>query len=407
MSDSHESKDVWKSICQTIVPGKKGTGFLVGPDTILTCAHCLGSKDNYSKDVSLYFSRWPEGQREVLSICEQINWEHDFAVLKLKDAKAERWLSLTKAKKGADWSLYGHPKSVGKDGAVLGGKILDLNARAYGKPVLQLEVPPMNESDSVQGASGSPILVEGQVVGMLTQQLLKRTPDTSEPQSSLSTVYALPSQRITEPTGLRLRRAKLTFKQLGGALFAIAALVVAVLYWMAPPNYQVVKEDLQLWTLSLPGNMKKKVGDHWLVYSERDSSEVALLQLVEKSSTPSQWSAKPLYWNTKIKCTFQKCSLRSRKQEGPPSRLKSHPWILLKKTPKGVFELDFPKAMEKGLSERFVVYQQYLQKHTSKPVGVISLNKKGSKQILTRTHWDRKVAGEHRIWFARPLDSCA
>mgnify|MGYP000571706827 CR=1 FL=1 len=194
-------EQLWPMICRTTADGTRGTGFLVGKQKVLTCAHCLGSEESSVKSVELYFSRWSEEKRKVRAQVIKVDWENDVALLQ-PDVLVEEWLPLAKAKERDEWCLLGHPSQVGSDGVVICGKIIDISARAFDKSVLQLETPPARDFDRVQGASGSPIVVDGHVVGMLTRQLLGRGEEGIRPVFDV--LYALPVDWLAQLLGISI-----------------------------------------------------------------------------------------------------------------------------------------------------------------------------------------------------------
>lgn len=158
--------------CQIDGKVSTGTAFLVGTNHVLTCAHVIGTKDHRAEQVTLHFSRGPE---EVPArVLGTPNFDLDIAVLALDgvaiDISELLPLGDGPAPAGDPWHAFGHPKPVGADGLVLSGTVEDADARAKGQPVLQLAAT--GARDEFRGASGSPVLIRGNIAGMLSQQLM-------------------------------------------------------------------------------------------------------------------------------------------------------------------------------------------------------------------------------------------
>jgi hypothetical protein len=200
-----------------------GTAFLVSKTHILTCAHCLGEEAEHAREVALDFSRWPPNVRLQRARLVEVDWKRDVALLALtgkpaahspreqpEDADGHR-SDLTPAPEAPtpppplarnaplmkEWLSFSHPTPVGTDGIVLTGVVLDPDGRAYDKPAIQLHCN--QAQDKVRGASGSPVLVDGCIVAILTKQLLVYAGREDTLAPAYHTVYALALESVVLP----------------------------------------------------------------------------------------------------------------------------------------------------------------------------------------------------------------
>jgi Trypsin-like peptidase domain len=165
-----------KRIVTRLTHGKlQGTAFLVGKKHALTCAHCLGEDERdpvLRGPISLHFNWWNDKRQEYIASIEQIDWDLDIALLKLdEEAPVDPLPLATSAEIDKSWTAFGYPEPVGHDGFPLKGVVSDPDARAYGRPALLLKCD--EGADKINGASGSPVMVDDQIVGILTNQLLR------------------------------------------------------------------------------------------------------------------------------------------------------------------------------------------------------------------------------------------
>ncbi len=178
-------------------PPRQGTAFLVSKNIVVTCAHCLGTKESFVTQVDLHFSCWSQNRDQIGVVIEPIDWEIDIALVRLqKEAQvdplpwAEEPQGLTK------WESFGHPQQVLTDGIVFSGEVKDANALFFDQHVLQLHCA--EARDKVGGASGSPVVVGGEIVGVLTHQLLQRAADGMEKVPAFEALYALPLESVLQ-----------------------------------------------------------------------------------------------------------------------------------------------------------------------------------------------------------------
>ncbi len=95
---------------------------------------------------------------------------------------------------------------------MLDGKVTDPDAQAYGKPAIQLHCT--QAADSVRGASGAPVVIDNQIVGVLNLQLLGHDGVRDKPYCS--TLYAV-SLKVLDEWGGELAAAIATMRTIAVA----------------------------------------------------------------------------------------------------------------------------------------------------------------------------------------------
>lgn len=178
-----------KSCCRIVdAAGSSGTGFLVTPDLVLTCKHVVKGSAN-GDSVNVHFD-----SRSTTGVIIESDAERDWALVKLADAVAggkSLKLSPDVPSPEQPGESYGFPSVAG--GAGVGIKVVI--HQAQGKDQLHRDSLILRSNQlsgsEPQGFSGSPVLVDGLVVGMLRSII----PDVNaQPQFQL--VYACPSPML-------------------------------------------------------------------------------------------------------------------------------------------------------------------------------------------------------------------
>lgn len=191
--------------CTTLTPDGhecKGTAFLIDPRHVLTCAHCLGTSQSHAIIAQLRFTAWTGQQDFVAQLVDQPDWSLDIAVLELDEPISIEPLTLSSTVNTGDhWQLFGHPGGELDGAIVLTGSIRDTDANLNGmRPLLQLSC--QEAADKLHGASGSPIVVNGRVVGILMHQRMQLEHAEHALQSiikpAFQTIYALPVSTISK-----------------------------------------------------------------------------------------------------------------------------------------------------------------------------------------------------------------
>lgn len=180
-----------KRACARLQVGQtQGTGYLVRPDRLVTCAHVVrGAGLGGAVQARLY-----ESEAATPAIVEQIDEIGDFAVLRLSSPVHDRPClpMAAQASPEARWLAFGFPASTGAQGITLGGMIRDPQGRdSRGVAAVQLfsEEAAAAQGALLAGASGSPVLSKGAVIGHLRRVL----PD-DENRAQMGLIFACPSR---------------------------------------------------------------------------------------------------------------------------------------------------------------------------------------------------------------------
>jgi Trypsin-like peptidase domain len=166
----------WARACALIeFSGRDGelhslTGYLASPDWVVTCAHDVESLGK-GAEVDLRFF---EGKKRR-AVLEAFDTERDCAVLRVtKPLHSVRPLRLADnmPELDAKWWSYGFAAARGKYGTPRDGRVLMPDGLdRYGRPAIHLysDSVAAGAGGVVQGASGSPVIVDGCVVGHITR----------------------------------------------------------------------------------------------------------------------------------------------------------------------------------------------------------------------------------------------
>jgi hypothetical protein len=173
--------------------GQQGSGYLVASDRIVTCGHVV-AEVGVGGTVEVFFAGSPLEPAARAATVEVLVAAEDFALLRL--AAPERDIAPLPlggaVAPGAAWSAFGFPALAGT-GLVIQGAVR--NPGAYtrdGVPALQLYSPDVAAGHGAlpQGFSGSPVMVEGRVVGHLRSILV--APSASEDRAEMGVLLACP-----------------------------------------------------------------------------------------------------------------------------------------------------------------------------------------------------------------------
>jgi tetratricopeptide (TPR) repeat protein len=169
-------------------PHRTGTGYVVGNGQMITCHHVIGDvrKGGVVK-VDL------PGQTDMEATVAEIDEEHDSALLTLQVPAGIQALQFAgKCLRQAVWDGYGFPGLLGGVPLPLRGTVMDPSCLdRKKKPALLLFSDQIATKDDVHGFSGSPVVVEGYVVGHL-----KRIIEDDDDKPAYGYVFASPSEKI-------------------------------------------------------------------------------------------------------------------------------------------------------------------------------------------------------------------
>lgn len=146
---------------------RRGTGYLIQPDCILTCYHVIqpAFPDGWVR------VRFPHG--EYAGRVSLVDVANDCAVLRLDRpvvVAPPLRLGLAAVRRGQRWESYGFPAATFESGLLISGEVQDSEGENLrGQPSLVLHSRNVTAGALMQGFSGSPVLVEGVVIGQLQQ----------------------------------------------------------------------------------------------------------------------------------------------------------------------------------------------------------------------------------------------
>ncbi|WP_437983936.1 AAA-like domain-containing protein [Sorangium sp. So ce117] len=175
-----------------------GTGFLVTPTRVLTCAHCLrGPGDEKAAQGSISFTQArgaPEVPFKVVFELFEPDVGLDIAVLELPRAVEGTVclpLSGEELSEHPDWRSFGHPLSIEPAPLWLGGKVDGpIARRAAGTDGWLLSLHIDGDPAPIEGMSGAPVLTEQGVVGVVSHQLYRRVVPDGGGRPSISPAFA-------------------------------------------------------------------------------------------------------------------------------------------------------------------------------------------------------------------------
>ncbi|WP_447599806.1 TRAFs-binding domain-containing protein [Nitrospira sp. Nam80] len=187
-----------KAACARIVAGtSKGSGYLVGRDRVATCAHVV-KPVGVGGTASVAFS-----SAELVATVLKLDEAADAALLALpRPLNDITPLQLAgSVDRKAPWEGYGFPELTKGEGLPLEGAVMDPESKDdQSAPVLLLrsEQVAAGEGASLHGFSGSPVLVDGMVVGHLKRYIKDRE---SPLRPAYGYVYATPSRAVLQLLG--------------------------------------------------------------------------------------------------------------------------------------------------------------------------------------------------------------
>lgn len=171
--------------------GKTGGAFLVRPGLLLSCEHVVG-KIGSQVTALFYGETVPRGGTVVWS---DPSPGSDCAAIRLDVTLAGRVpleLAASVPLRDAPWEAFGFPEAAGDGSTNLRGLVQDPNGRdLLNRTSLCLFSDNVRVGAFLQGLSGSPVISDGRVIGMLAQIIPK--PGQITPAAEFGLVHARPS----------------------------------------------------------------------------------------------------------------------------------------------------------------------------------------------------------------------
>lgn len=156
-----------ESVALLVCGDRRGTGYLVLPDCVLTCYHVIqpAVPDGWIRVV------FPHG--EYLGQVSLLDIDNDCAALRLSQpvlAAPPLRLGREPPRRGRPWQSYGFPAATLESGLLIDGDLQDEDGRNLRRQAaLVLHSRNVTAGALMQGFSGSPVLADGVVIGQLQQ----------------------------------------------------------------------------------------------------------------------------------------------------------------------------------------------------------------------------------------------
>ncbi|MFO0579800.1 MAG: AAA-like domain-containing protein [Polyangia bacterium] len=183
---SDERTEDLKAACALVVAGdRRGTGYLIRTDALLTCYHVVQSVEDGHRVQVKFLHTTIEARVRHLDVrldCSLLLLDAPLSVkpLRLADHPPER---------GQSCVVFGFPAATFESGLLLDGTIQDHNALdLMQRPALAFHSDDLTPNTEARGFSGSPILKGGYVIGQLTQII----PDEDE-KPQFQRIFAIPA----------------------------------------------------------------------------------------------------------------------------------------------------------------------------------------------------------------------
>jgi Trypsin-like peptidase domain len=162
-----------------------GTAFLISERHLLTCRHNLrGITGELAKEIEVFFTAWPGDESQKKRLARPV-WEGpsgiDLVILETElPALGVGYLRCGSfARANAQFQTWGYPLQTPLGHAAT-GVIRDPSAvTASGAEALQLFA--QDAHDRLNGLSGAPVIVDGLVVGVISEQLKEEAGDGPSP----------------------------------------------------------------------------------------------------------------------------------------------------------------------------------------------------------------------------------
>jgi tetratricopeptide (TPR) repeat protein len=189
-----------KAACARITAGnKKGSGYLVNRDRVVTCAHVIQEVGKNGMATVTFL------HTELAATVLDLDDTADAAVLALSrpldDITPLQFAGAVNRK--AAWEGYGFPELMKGEGLPLEGAVMDPDGKDDQRVsvlLLRSEQIAAGQGAPLHGWSGSPVLVDGMVVGHLKRYIKDKE---SPLRPAYGYVYATPSSAVLKLLGVK------------------------------------------------------------------------------------------------------------------------------------------------------------------------------------------------------------
>ena len=183
----------------------RGTGTLVSDRLVLTALHVVADRKTGTPKPGTIRLTFPTHTTEARLHSDHQDGRADWALLECAEAPSDiRPVPLNAVStSGRSFETFGFPDTQPKDGMVQRGTVEDHNAALNGVAVVQLFSKQAAAGDGapVKGASGSPVIIDNALVGVLRFALM----DKATQATRAGTLYACPVTTVVEGAAGLLR----------------------------------------------------------------------------------------------------------------------------------------------------------------------------------------------------------
>ena len=175
-----------------------GTGTLVADRSVLTALHVVANRKTGTPLPGVIQLTFPGHVTEAKLVDGRHDGQADWALLECEAAPPDvRPVPLCAvSSSGQAFETFGFPETQPRDGMVQRGRVTDHNATYGGIPALQLfsEEAAAGNGAPVKGASGSPVIINKTLVGVLRAALM----DQETKATRAGTLYACPAATVVD-----------------------------------------------------------------------------------------------------------------------------------------------------------------------------------------------------------------
>jgi len=153
--------------CRVACGTESGTGWLIGPDRVLTARHCVLACIEDGQPVELFFPGAGDSFIAGKIVAQSEDWDACLLSLEATTAAEPLSFSLELPREGENWQTFGYPQSKATLGHRLSGNIAQVLETPKLKIDLDLSIDTNVALPDYRGMSGAAVVCEGAVVGMV------------------------------------------------------------------------------------------------------------------------------------------------------------------------------------------------------------------------------------------------